>query len=59
MGRPDREIITYANDNGFDQIVIGSHGRQGRSRVLFGSVSEKVARRFPRSVTIVRPGDTQ
>lgn len=59
MGRPDREIITYANNNGFDQIVIGSHGRQGTNRILFGSVSEKVARRSPLSVTIVRSRDTQ
>jgi nucleotide-binding universal stress UspA family protein len=54
MGKPDREIIAYANDNGFDQIVIGSHGRHGANRILFGSVSEKVARRSPLSVTIVR-----
>jgi nucleotide-binding universal stress UspA family protein len=56
MGRPDREIVTYADENGFDQIVIGSHGRHEASRILFGSVSEKVARRSPLSVTIVRKG---
>lgn len=56
MGKPDREIISYANDNGFDQIVIGSHGRHGADRILFGSVSETVARRSPLSVTVVRDG---
>jgi nucleotide-binding universal stress UspA family protein len=56
MGKPDREITAYANDNEFDQIVIGSHGRHGVDRILFGSVSEKVARRSPLSVTIVRDG---
>jgi nucleotide-binding universal stress UspA family protein len=54
MGRPAREIVAYANENGFDQIVIGSHGRHGTDRILFGSVSETVSRRSPLTVTIVR-----
>ncbi|GAB7020902.1 hypothetical protein JCM18750_37640 [Halostagnicola bangensis] len=37
-----------------DHIVIGSHGRSGPSRVLLGSVTERVARRAPVPVTIVR-----
>lgn len=56
-GRPDRKIVSYANDHDFDQIVIGSHGRQGTDRILFGSVSERVARRSPLTVTIVRQRD--
>lgn len=57
MGKPAREIVAYANDNGFDGIVIGSHGRHGTDRILFGSVSETVARRSPLTVTIVRDGE--
>jgi len=29
VGKPAREILDYAADNGIDQIVMGSHGRSG------------------------------
>jgi|AntDeeMetagen285_2_1112576.scaffolds.fasta_scaffold07340_1 nucleotide-binding universal stress UspA family protein len=54
VGRPAREIVRYADDHDIDQIVMGSHGRDGASRVLLGSVAETVARRAPVPVTIVR-----
>lgn len=53
-GRPARTINEYAEENDVDHIVIGSHGRKGVSRILLGSVSEKVARRATVPVTIVR-----
>lgn len=54
MGGVSRTIVEYAGDNEIDQIVIGSHGRTGASRILIGSVAETVARRSPVPVTIVR-----
>ncbi|NKE36384.1 universal stress protein [Natronococcus sp. JC468] len=54
VGGISRSIVDYAEDNDFDQIVIGSHGRTGASRILLGSVAETVARRSPVPVTIVR-----
>ncbi|MFC4552067.1 MULTISPECIES: universal stress protein [Halorussus] len=54
MGRPSRTIVEYAEDEGFDQIVMGSHGRSGVSRILLGSVAENVVRRSPMPVTVVR-----
>lgn len=53
-GPPDRVIVDYAEKHNIDQIVIGSHGRSGISRILLGSVAEKVARRSSVSVTLVR-----
>lgn len=53
-GDPSNEIVSYAVERGFDQIVMGSHGRKGISRVLLGSVSEKVVRRAPMTVVVVR-----
>lgn len=53
-GRPARTIVEYAEENGFDQIVMGSHGRSGVSRILLGSVAETVVRRSPIPVTVVR-----
>ncbi|SFC61318.1 Nucleotide-binding universal stress protein, UspA family [Halobiforma haloterrestris] len=53
-GEPDREIVEFAEDHGADTIVIGSHGREGVSRVLLGSVAETVVRRSPIPVAVVR-----
>lgn len=56
-GRPDRTILAYADEHDVDGIVIGSHGREGASRVLLGSVAETVVRRADVPVTVVRGGD--
>lgn len=53
-GPPARTIVEYAEEQGVDHIVVGSHGRSGVSRVLLGSVAEAVARRASVPVTIVR-----
>jgi nucleotide-binding universal stress UspA family protein len=47
VGKPAREIVSFAEDNDVSQIVVGSHGRDRISRVLLGSVAEKVVRRAP------------
>ncbi|WP_293028827.1 universal stress protein [Natronococcus sp.] len=54
LGSPARTITEYATAHGIDHIVLGSHGRDGVSRILLGSVAETVARRAPVPVTIVR-----
>lgn len=54
FGRPAREIVSYAEDHDVDEIVIGSHGREGVTRVLLGSVAEDVVRRAPTTVSVVR-----
>jgi nucleotide-binding universal stress UspA family protein len=43
-GNPGDEIVGYAMKIGADLIVMGTHGRGGLSRVLLGSVAEKVLR---------------
>ncbi|ARS89830.1 universal stress protein [Natrarchaeobaculum aegyptiacum] len=56
VGNPAREIVSFAEDDEeeIEHIVIGNHGRSGVSRVLLGSVAEKVVRRSPVPVTVVR-----
>jgi nucleotide-binding universal stress UspA family protein len=54
VGRPERAIVDYVNENDIDAVVIGSHGRKGVSRILLGSVAETVVRRAPVPVTVVR-----
>jgi nucleotide-binding universal stress UspA family protein len=52
VGQPAQTIVDYAEE--FDQIIMGSHGRSGVSRILLGSVAETVVRRSPVPVTVVR-----
>lgn len=46
-------ILEFAREAGVDQIVMGSEGRSGVSRMLLGSIAEGVARRSTIPVTIV------
>jgi nucleotide-binding universal stress UspA family protein len=43
-GTPHDAIVKYAESNGVDVIVMGSHGRGGVKRALLGSVAERVLR---------------
>jgi len=54
FGRPAGAVVEYAKEGDFDHVVVGSHGRDGISRVLLGSVAETVVRRSPVPVTVVR-----
>lgn len=51
---PKELILSEAAEWGAGLIVVGSHGRQGVSRLLLGSVSEAVALHANCSVEIVR-----
>jgi nucleotide-binding universal stress UspA family protein len=53
-GDPRDVILDNAERWPADLIVLGSHGRGGKSRFLMGSVSEAVARHARCSVEIVR-----
>lgn len=53
-GKPAGRILETVENRGVDHIVMGSHGRSGVGRVLFGSVAETVTRRSPVPVTVVR-----
>lgn len=50
---PAREIANYASEHKADLLVIGTHGRSGISRMLIGSVAEKVVRLAPCPVLTV------
>jgi nucleotide-binding universal stress UspA family protein len=53
QGVPATEIVEFAKKNGFDLIVMGTHGRTGFQHALIGSVAEKVIRRAPCAVLTV------
>jgi nucleotide-binding universal stress UspA family protein len=53
-GDPAGRILDAIEAEDVDHVVMGSRGRSGVRRVLFGSVAETVTRRSPVPVTIVR-----
>ncbi|EJN59179.1 universal stress protein [Halogranum rubrum] len=55
-GSPQREIVRYAEEEGCDLVVMGTHGRGGIDRLLLGSVAEKVVRASNVPVMTVRVG---
>lgn len=52
-GTPYREIIRAAENAAASLIVLGTHGRSGFDRVVFGSTAERVVRRAPCPVLAV------
>ena len=60
-GNPSTQIIKYAQDEGADLIAISTHGRSGISRMVLGSVADKVVRQVNIPVLLIRPqeGETQ
>jgi nucleotide-binding universal stress UspA family protein len=56
-GTPHGTIRSYAEANGIDLVVMGTHGRSGLERYLLGSVAEKTVRTSPAPVVTVRPAE--
>jgi nucleotide-binding universal stress UspA family protein len=53
-GTPHQSILEYADEEGMDLIVMGTHGRSGLDRYLLGSVTERVVRGADTPVLTVR-----
>lgn len=53
-GQPALTICDFAQEHGFDLIVIGSRGRSTFSALVLGSVSSQVVHHAPCPVTVVR-----
>jgi universal stress protein A len=54
-GTPWTEIVDSARKWPADLIVLGTHGRSGLTRLLFGSTAEGVMRHAPCPVVVVPP----
>ena len=57
VGYAAEEILSLAENEDADLIVMGTHGRKGIDRILFGSVAEKVVKNSSRPVLTIRPSD--
>ncbi len=55
IGDPALEIVELAQRDGFDLVVMGTHGRTGIRHALLGSIAERVIRRVRCPVLTIRP----
>lgn len=54
-GYAAEEILNLVERTGADLIIMGTHGRKGIDRILFGSVAEKIVKSAAVPVMTVRP----
>lgn len=54
-GDPAEEILKFAGARGVDLIIMGTHGRKGLERIVFGSVAERVVKGASVPVLTVNP----
>ncbi len=57
IGYAAEEILNLADEEQVDLIIMGTHGRKGIDRILFGSVAEKVVKNAKCPVLTIRPED--
>lgn len=55
VGNAGAQTLAVLDDESFDLVVTGSHGRTGIKRALLGSVAEKIVRHAPCPVLVARP----
>lgn len=55
IGKPGREIVRLATQQGADLIVMGTHGLGAAGRLFFGSVTDYVLRHTPVPLLAVPP----
>jgi len=54
-GYAAEEILNMVEREKADLVVMGTHGRKGIDRILFGSVAEKIVKSSPIPVLTIRP----
>ena len=55
LGDAAEEILDYVRSGEIDLVVMGTHGRKGLERVLFGSVADRVVKMSTVPVLTVNP----
>ncbi len=54
-GDPAEQILKTANERKVDMIIIGTHGRKGLEKIVFGSVAEQVVKNSVVPVLTINP----
>ena len=57
-GDASEEIINYIEDQHIDLVIMGTHGRKGMDKIIFGSVADRVLKTSPVPVMVVNPYKT-
>ncbi len=58
-GYTSEEILKYVGAHGMDLVIMGTHGRKGLDRVLFGSVARRVSQDCPVPLLLINPFKSQ
>jgi len=54
-GDAAEQIIKYIEEQGIDLLIMGTHGRKGLDKVVFGSVAEKLSKTTPVPIMLINP----
>src|SRR5512133_12107 len=54
VGHLSETIVTFAQEQGIDEIVMGTHGRSALTHLLLGSIASDVVRKSLLPVTLVK-----
>lgn len=54
-GDASDEIIRYCENRGIDLLIMGTHGRKGLDKVIFGSVADRVSKMATVPVLLINP----
>lgn len=49
------QILNYAQSENIDLIIMGTHGRKGIDKIVFGSVAERISKSAVIPVLLVKP----
>lgn len=55
-GNPAEQIIKAVEEEGFEMLVLGSHGHQGFADIIFGQTVDSVRHSIDIPITVVRTG---
>ena len=55
LTKRQRQILDFITEEGVDLVAISTHSRTGPSRLIFGSVAERVLRKVPVPVLLLHP----
>lgn len=54
-GDPAGEILEYINNNPVDLVIMGTHGRKGLDKIVFGSVADRIVKSSLVPVLLINP----
>ena len=57
FGDPAQEILNFVEEEPIDLVAMSTHGRTGPSKIIFGSVAEKVLRKASVPLLLLRPDE--